>query len=111
MFAIRSRAKIHDCNRRYCYKHVVHFDIRNFRFLFSLHAKCEKGLEDESRGGIAGAAQKTINSQKPDDFGWKGEARIGKANKKKKKGKQIRNYPKCTDAQGAVSATRKINLC
>lgn len=37
------------------------------------------------RGGIVGATQKKISSQKPDDFGWKGEKRIDKKKRRFRK--------------------------
>jgi hypothetical protein len=48
-------------------------------------------------GEIVGATQKTISSQKPADFRWKGEKRISKDEGEiKKKGKQLLYMNLCT---------------
>jgi len=58
---------------------------------------------------LISATQTKISSQKPDDFGWKGEKRIGKEEKDIQRtiNKQVSNYPKSTYAQGEVPALRK----
>jgi hypothetical protein len=82
MYVIRSRTTIHDSNRRYCCKDVPHFDGCNS---VSCLQNARRGLNVSLRGGIVGATQKKISSQKPDDFGWKGEKRIDKKKRRFRK--------------------------
>jgi len=73
MYVIRNRATIHDSNRRYCNKHVPDFDRCKSVSFSPCSQNARRGFKM-----IVWATKTTNNSQKPDDFGWKGETRISK---------------------------------